>query len=52
MLIARIVMSFLFGVVFFAHVTSDAGSSADGYYTAEASEEEATDEADGEDIRS
>ncbi|WP_428426048.1 hypothetical protein [Pararhizobium sp.] len=51
MLIARMMMAIFFGLLFFARVTSDAGASADGYYTTEASDEDATDEADGEDVR-
>ena len=53
MLIARIGMAILFGLVFFARITSDAGASADGYYTAEAPDEEDAEGADSdEDIRS
>ena len=51
MLIARMMMAVFFGLLFFARVTSDAGASADGYYTIEASDEDAADEADGEDVR-
>lgn len=51
MLIARIMMAVLFGLLFLGRVASDAGASADGYYTAEASDEDGTDEADGEDTR-
>ena len=53
MLIARIVLAVLFGLVFFARVTSDVGASADGYYTTEAPDEEDAEGAGSdEDIRS
>lgn len=48
MLIARLLMAFLFGLMLFARVVSDAGASADGYYTTEVASEDADDEADGE----
>ncbi|WP_158515783.1 hypothetical protein [Pararhizobium polonicum] len=41
-------MAVLFGLVFFARVTSDAGASADGYYTTETPDEDNTDDADGD----
>ena len=51
MLIARMMMAIFFGLLLCARVTSDAGASADGYYTTEASDEEATDEGEGKDAR-
>lgn len=51
MLIARMMMAMFFGLLLCARVTSDAGASADAYYTTESSDEDATDEAEGEDVR-